>query len=199
MIEVDVSIGGARVCRILDRLFTTRPLPDTLILDNGPEFAGTALDAWATQHGVHLHFIQPGKPVQNAFVESFNGKFRDECLNEHWFVTLQEAQLVIEAWRREYNEERTHSTIGDVTPQEFITNYQNGAHLDPGVHFLSFGVINGGRSRDQRDLRGRACASQPGIKCPNHGIPCGGRPGSPYIAPPNGGSTAPAGEAAPQQ
>jgi putative transposase len=67
--------------------------------------------------------------VQNAFVESFNGKFRDECLNEHWFVTLQEAQLVIEAWRREYNEERTHSTIGDVTPQEFITNYQTGAHL----------------------------------------------------------------------
>jgi putative transposase len=129
VIEVDVSIGGARVCRILDRLFLTRPLPETLILDNGPEFAGTALDAWATQHGVHLHFIQPGKPVQNAFIESFNGKFRDECLNEHWFLTLQEAQLVIEAWRREYNEERTHSTIGDVTPQEFITNYQNGAHL----------------------------------------------------------------------
>ncbi len=129
VIEVDTSIGGARVCRILDRLFTTRPLPDTLILDNGPEFAGTALDAWAAQHGVHLHFIQPGKPVQNAFIESFNGKFRDECLNEHWFLTLQEAQLVIEAWRREYNEERTHSTIGDVTPQEFIHNYRNGAHL----------------------------------------------------------------------
>jgi len=88
---------------------------------NGPEFAGTALDAWAAQHGVQLYFIQPGKPVQNAFIESFDGKFRDECLNEHWFLTLQEAQLVIEAWRREYNEERTHSTIGDVTP--------------PGVHF----------------------------------------------------------------
>ena len=129
VIEVDTSIGGARVCRILDRLFTTRPLPETLILDNGPEFAGTALDAWAAQRGVHLHFIQPGKPVQNAFIESFNGKFRDECLNEHWFVTLQEAQLVIEAWRREYNEERTHSTIGDVTPQEFIENYHNRAHL----------------------------------------------------------------------
>ena len=128
VIEVDVSIGGARVCRILDRLFLTRPLPEMLILDNGPEFAGTALDAWAAQHGVHLHFIQPGRPIQNAFIESFNGKFRDECLNEHWFLTLREAQLVIEAWRREYNEERTHSTIGDVTPQEFIINYQNGAH-----------------------------------------------------------------------
>lgn len=125
VIEVDVSIGGARVCRILDRLFLTRPLPETLILDNGPEFAGTALDAWAVQHGVHLHFIQPGKPVQNAFIESFNGKFRDECLNEHWFLTLQEAQLVIEAWRREYNEERTHSSIGDVTPMEFINHHHN--------------------------------------------------------------------------
>jgi putative transposase len=129
VIEVDVSIGGARVCRILDRLFLGRPLPEALILDNGPEFAGTALDAWAAQHGVHLHFIQPGKPVQNAFIESFNGKFRDECLNEHWFMTLQEAQLVIEAWRREYNEARTHSSIGDVTPQEFIINHHNGSHL----------------------------------------------------------------------
>jgi len=125
VIEVDVSIGGARVCRILDRLFRTRPLPETLILDNGPEFAGTALDAWAVQHGVHLHCIQPGKPTQNAFIESFNGKFRDECLNEHWFLTLQEAQLVIEAWRREYKEERTHSAIGDLTPMEFIHNHQN--------------------------------------------------------------------------
>jgi putative transposase len=78
--------------------------------------------------GAHLHFIHPVKPIQNAFIESFNGKFRDECLNEHWFLTLQEAQLVIEAGRGEYNEERTHSTIGDVTPQEFIINYQNGAH-----------------------------------------------------------------------
>jgi putative transposase len=129
VIEADVSIGGARVCRILDRLFLTRPFPETLILDNGPEFAGTALDAWAAQHGVQLHFIQPGKPVQNAFIESFNGKFRDECLNEHWFLTLQEAQLVIEAWRREYNEERTHSAIGDLTPQEFIQHYQNRTHL----------------------------------------------------------------------
>ena len=125
VIEVETSIAGARVCRILDRLFLTRPLPEALIPDNGPEFAGTALDAWAAQHGVHLHFIQPGKPVQNAFIESFNGKFRDECLNEHWFLSLREARLVIEAWRREYNEERTHSAIGDVTPQEFITNYHN--------------------------------------------------------------------------
>ena len=100
-------------------------MPEALILDNGPEFAGNALDAWAGQRGVTLHFIQPGKPVQNAFIESFNGKFRDECLNEHWFLTLQEAQIVIEAYRREYNEERTHSTIGDMTPMEFIKHYQD--------------------------------------------------------------------------
>ena len=96
-----------------------------LILRSG--IPGTALDAWAAQHGVHLHFIQPGKPVQNAFIESFNGKFRDECLNEHWFVTLQEAQLVIEAWRQEYNEERPHSTIGNMTPMEFIQNHHDRA------------------------------------------------------------------------
>ncbi len=131
VIDVDVSIGGARVCRILDRLFTTWPLPDTLILGNGLEFAGTALDAWAVQQGVHLHFIQPGKSVRNACIESFNGKFRDECLNEHWLLPLQEAQLVIEAWRREYNEERTHSTIGDVVFQEFIHNCQTVVYLAP--------------------------------------------------------------------
>jgi putative transposase len=150
VIEVDISIGGERVCRILDRLFTGRPLPETVILDNGPEFSGTALDAWAGQHGVRLHFIQPGKPIQNAFSERVNGKFRDECVNEHWFLTLQEAQVVIEAWRREYNEERTHSTIGDMTP--------NGVHSPPsepdpgctGANFVGRGVTNGGRSRRAR-------------------------------------------------
>jgi putative transposase len=124
VIEVDASIGGERVCRILDRLFAERSPPEVLILDNGPEFARTALDAWAGQHGVSLHFIQPGKPVLNACIESFNGTFRDECVNEHWFLTLQEAQVVIEAWRQEYNEERTHSTIEDVTPMEFIQHHQ---------------------------------------------------------------------------
>lgn len=121
-----MAAGGGG--RILDRLFLTRALPETLMLDTGPEFAGTALDVWAAQHGVALHFIQPGKPVQHACIESVNGTFRDECVNEHWLVTLQEAQLVIEAWRRKYNEERTHSTIGDVTPQAFIHHDQHGAH-----------------------------------------------------------------------
>lgn len=121
VIEVNVSIRGERVCRILDRLFLTRSLPETLILGIGPEFADMALDVWAAEDGVRLHFIQPRKPVQSAFIESFNGKFRDECLNEHWFVTLQEAQRVIEAWRLEYNEERTS--------REFINNHQNESRM----------------------------------------------------------------------
>jgi len=124
VIEAGNSIGGERVCRILDWPFAGRPLLETVILDNGPEFSWTALDAWVGQHGVMLHFIQPGEPVQNTCFESFNGKFRDACLNAHWFLTLQEAQVVIEAWGQEYNEERTHSAIGDVTPMEFIQNLQ---------------------------------------------------------------------------
>jgi len=99
VIEVDNSIGGEHVCRILDRFFAEGPLPEIVILDKGPEFSGTSLDAWAAQHGVTLHFIQTGKPVRNTFIERFNGRFRDECLNEQWFLTLQEAQVVIEAWR----------------------------------------------------------------------------------------------------
>ncbi len=86
--EVDTSIPGARVVRVLEQLGERRGLPQVLVTDNGPEFVGQALDLWAYQRGVKLHFIEPGKPIQNAFVESFNGKMRDECLNEHWFGTL---------------------------------------------------------------------------------------------------------------
>jgi len=117
--EVDTSIPGVRVIRVLERLGELRGLPQVLVTDNGPEFAGQALDVWAYEQGVKLHFIEPGKPVQNAFVESFNGKMRDECLNEHWFRTLAEARQTIEAWRRDYNEVRPHSSLGNRTPQEF--------------------------------------------------------------------------------
>jgi putative transposase len=117
--EADTSITGARVVRVLERLRERRGLPQLLVMDNGPEFAGQALDVWAYAQGVKLHFIEPGKPVQNAFIESFNGKMRDECLNEHWFLSLGEARETIEAWRRDYNEVRPHSGLGDRTPQEF--------------------------------------------------------------------------------
>jgi putative transposase len=127
--EVDTSITGARVVRVLERLRERRGVPDALVTDNGPEFAGRALDVWAYEHGVRRHFIEPGKPVQNAFIESFNGKMRDECLNEHWFLSLGEARQTIEAWRRDYNEVRPHSSLGNRTPQEFTGGA--GAALPP--------------------------------------------------------------------
>lgn len=118
-IEVDHSLPGLRVVRVLERLAESRGLPETIVVDNGPEFAGRVLDRWAYRRKVRLHFIDPGRPVQNAFVESFNGKFRDECLNEHWFVDLRDAQRTIEAHRQEYNSFRPHSSLGGMTPDEF--------------------------------------------------------------------------------
>ena len=102
VIEVDGSIGGERVCRILDRVFAGRSMQEVLMLDYETEFAGNTLDTWADQHRGTLHFIQSRKLAQNAYIESFNGKFRGECSTEHWFLPLQEALVVIEPWRREY-------------------------------------------------------------------------------------------------
>ena len=118
-IEVDTSIGGRRVVEVLQRLVETRGKPTVLITDNGPEFVGRALDAWAYAQGIRLHFIDPGKPNQNAYVESFNGRFRDECLNEHWFLSLVQTRQIVEAWRLDYNAVRPHSSLGNVSPTEF--------------------------------------------------------------------------------
>lgn len=118
-IIADTSIIGLRVARELDKVIAARGAPESISVDNGPEFAGRVLDEWAYTKGVRLRFIRPGKPVENAYVESFNGKFRDECLNEHWFASLAEARVLIEAWRREYNLERPHSSLGNATPAEF--------------------------------------------------------------------------------
>jgi putative transposase len=118
-IEVDTSITGLRVQGVLNRLADTRGLPQSITVDNGPEFDGQVLDKWAYRSGVRLSFIRPGKPNENAYIESFNGKFRDECLNEHWFISLVHARNIIEAWRIEYNTERPHSSLGNQTPQEF--------------------------------------------------------------------------------
>lgn len=118
-IEVDTSLTGARVLEILTQLAQARPLAPTIVVDNGPEFAGRVLDAWAHRRGITLAFIQPGKPTQNAFVESFNSRLRDECLNAHWFVTVTEAQLTMEAWRDDYNTKHPHGSLGRRTPTEF--------------------------------------------------------------------------------
>ena len=116
---VDTSIGGVRVARTLEELGTRRGYPRQLMMDNGPEFTGSALDAWAYTRDVRLHFIDPGKPSQNGYIESFNGKLRDECLNEHWFVSVADARRLIEDWRTDYNTCRPHSALGYLTPIEF--------------------------------------------------------------------------------
>lgn len=118
-IEVDTSLGGRRVVSVLDRLGEIRGLPETITIDNGPEFAGKVLDEWAYRRGVKLSFIRPGKPIENAYIESFNGRFRDECLNTNWFISLKHARYVIEEWRKDYNEVRPHSSLKGFTPKEY--------------------------------------------------------------------------------
>jgi putative transposase len=118
-IEVDTSLGGLRVRRVLDRVAAERGLPEAIVLDNGPEFRGRALAAWSEERGVRLEFIQPGKPVQNAFVESFNGRLRDECLNANWFTSLKDARRKIEEWRQDYNQQRPHSSLQYLSPAAF--------------------------------------------------------------------------------
>jgi putative transposase len=117
-IEVDTSLPGVRVVGVLARLVADRGCPATIVLDNGPELTGQALDQWAHDRGVALRFIDPGKPIQNAYTESFNGRFRDECLNEHWFLGLPDARRIVEAWRQDYNHHRPHSALGYATPAE---------------------------------------------------------------------------------
>ncbi|HEX5755385.1 MAG TPA: IS3 family transposase [Arenimonas sp.] len=119
VIEVERAISGTGVVRILERLALTRGLPQVIRTDNGKEFCGKAMLEWAHKRGVALRLIEPGKPNQNAYVESFNGRFRDECLNEHWFTSLLHARTVIETWRREYNEERPKKGLGGLTPSAY--------------------------------------------------------------------------------
>jgi len=117
----------SRECPVIDRLAETRGLPLEIVLDNGPEMISKALDEWAYRNGVRLNFIEPGKPTQNAFIESFNGRFRDECLNENWFLDLGDAREIIEAWRIDYNTSRPHSALGYATPEEFASSLQGHA------------------------------------------------------------------------
>ena len=113
------AIGGLALTRILDGLAVSRGLPRVIRTDNGKEFCGRAMLTWAHTHQVKLTLIEPGKPNQNAYIESFNGRLRDECLNEHWFLNLAHAQTLIEAWRREYNEERPKKALGGLTPAAY--------------------------------------------------------------------------------
>ena len=117
-IAVDTSLNGRRVCDELERVIEMRGPPGRILSDNGTEFTSTAVLKWCQEKGVRWDYIQPGKPYQNGYIESFNGKLRDECLNENVFVSLQEAKKLVEAWRNEYNERRPHSSLGGKTPNE---------------------------------------------------------------------------------
>lgn len=123
---VSHSISGDHVASALDAIAQFRGYPAAIRTDQGPEFTSKALDRWAYENGVELRLIQPGKPTQNAYIESFNGKFRDECLNEHWFRDLPHARQVIANWRTDYNENRPHSSLGYDTPSEFAAAYRTG-------------------------------------------------------------------------
>jgi len=122
LIEPAHSLTGDDVAELLDRVSQFRGYPEAVRTDQGPEFTCRAFDQWAYEHGVTPLLIQPGKPTQNAYIESFNGKLRDECLNEHWFRNLVYAKKVIAAWRRDYNEQRPHSSLNYLTPAEFAVN-----------------------------------------------------------------------------
>jgi putative transposase len=117
-------MSGETVGQVLDRVLDTPAVPRSITVDHGTEFQSRALEDWAYRRGVQLDFIRPGKPVENAFIESFNGRLRDECLNMHQFASLAEAQAIIEAWRVDYNHHRPHSSLGHLTPSEFVSQRQ---------------------------------------------------------------------------
>lgn len=130
-IAVDYGISGQYVTRLLDRAALFRGYPAAVRTDNGPEFTCRAFMAWAQAHGVRHILIQPGRPMQNGYIESFNGKFRDECLNEHWFQTLQQARSEIASWRKDYNEVRPHSSLGRIPPAQFAQRHRSNNQQSP--------------------------------------------------------------------
>jgi putative transposase len=143
-IEVDTSLPASRVTQVLDRLKHTRGLPKEILVDNGPEFRSNHMCDWAQKNLVTLRFIDPGKPMQNAWIESFNGRFRDECLNLNWFVSLKHAKEKIDNWQHHYNTERPHSSLGNQPPAVFaLTNSQSD---------LSDSIISIGQKHQQEGL-----------------------------------------------
>jgi len=126
VMHVSTSITGADVARLLGDVVAERAQPAMIVTDNGPEFSSKALDQWAHQRGITQHFNRPGKPVENADIESFNGRVRDECLNLHWFQTLPQARLIVAAWHRDYNEVRPHSSLDNHSPRVFARLNQAG-------------------------------------------------------------------------
>jgi putative transposase len=131
-VEPGTSFPGSVVALVLERLAQERGYPKSIVSDNGPEFVGRAVDSWAYAHKVTLDFIEPGKPSQNGFGESFNGKFRDECLDRHWFLSIREAREIFEKWRLDYNDARPHSSLGDLTPNEYVAAWRSNRDQEAG-------------------------------------------------------------------
>jgi putative transposase len=127
-LEVDTSLPGKRVIRVLENRAAERGMPEEIHVDNGPEFVCRAVRSWCEEKHILLRYIEPGKPMQNGHTESFNGKFRDECLNANWFLNLPTARKIIEAWRRDYNEQRPHSSLAYRTPAEFYALLNSSAN-----------------------------------------------------------------------
>jgi len=125
-IEVGEHIGSDRVVEVLTRLSKSRDLPKRIRVDNGPEFISKRLDQWAYFHRVELDFIRPGKPTDNGIIEAFNGRLRQECLNENWFLSLEDACQKVEAWRQDYNENRPHGALGNVSPVVYASAMAKG-------------------------------------------------------------------------
>jgi putative transposase len=136
-IEAATSLPGSRVVDVLNRIIADRAAPKQITVDNGPEFVSRALDTWAYDHSVHLNFIRPGKPIENAFIESFNGKFRNECLNQHYFKDINDARNRIADWRDIHNHRRPHRGLGKKTPGEFHAMYLNRSAAAPSDNALS--------------------------------------------------------------
>lgn len=137
-IAVDYGISGQYVVRLLEQAARFRGYPAAVRTDNGPEFTSRAFIAWVQGHGIRHLLIEPGRPMQNGYIESFNGRFRDECLNEHWFETLQQARAEITAWRIDYNEVRPHGSIGRIPPARFAEQHRRRtARLAPGTHSIN--------------------------------------------------------------
>ena len=124
---IDYGISGGYVARVLEAVGQFRGLPRAIRTDQGPEFTSRVLDRWAYGRGIDLKLIAAGKPMQNAYIESFNGKFRDECLNDRYFNNLEHARVLINSWRRDYNEARPHSGIGRIPPAEFAARFRSGS------------------------------------------------------------------------
>lgn len=137
---VDSSLTGTKVAQALSEIIAERGAPVSITVDNGTEFQSKAMDLWSYQHGVHLDFIRPGRPTENGYIESFNGRLRDECLNVQVFLTVADARDKLEQWRQDYNQVRPHSALGDRAPQEFANDWQTAAKETPPSDSLREGL-----------------------------------------------------------